>query len=72
MVGDVLDEGIVAGHMQKAEMRAIVHPSMIKAVCNALPKNDALMAPIATFVYDYVEIESKHVKKKDEMFGSKI
>lgn len=50
VVGDVLDEGVVAAHMQKATMRAVVHPPMIKAVSEALLKNGALMAPIVTFV----------------------
>lgn len=45
-VGDVLDEDFVAGQMQKAAMRAAVHPMMIKAVTNALLKGDQLLAPI--------------------------
>lgn len=58
--------------MQKAAMRAVVHYVMIKAVTDALLKNDYLMTPTATFVSNYVEKESNHVKMEKDVYGSKI
>lgn len=54
VAGDVLDEGVVAGHMEKAAMRAVVNPSMIKAVSDALLNNEDIMAPVAKGVSSYV------------------
>lgn len=57
MVGKVFDEGVVIDHMQKAAMRAVVPLATIKAVADAFFKMENLMAPIATFVSNYVEEE---------------
>lgn len=70
--GDVLDEGVFAGRMHKAAMRAVVLPLVIKTVSNALMKNDALKAQIATFVSNRVEKKSNCVKKEEELFWSNI
>lgn len=67
--GDVLKGGVVAGHMQKAAKRAVVHPSMIKAVPDALPKNNDFMAPIATLVSNYAEKKLNRVKKEEKCSG---
>lgn len=49
-IQNTLDNEAVAGLMQKAAVRAVVHPSMIETVYDALLKNDSLMASIANFV----------------------
>lgn len=66
VVGDVLDERVVAEHTQKSATRAVVHPSIIKAVFDTLLKKDD-MAPIATFVANYVEKEFICVKKEKKL-----
>lgn len=71
VAGNILEKGVVAGHMQRAAMRAVVHPSMFKAVSNALFKKDKLMAPIATFVSNHVEKESSRIKKEGKFTGSR-
>lgn len=50
VVGDILYERTVADHMQKATVKAGVHPATIKAVADALLKNNVPMASIATSV----------------------
>lgn len=65
MAGDVLDERVAAFHMQKVAVRADVHPFMIKAVSDALLKNDDLVAPTAMFLLIYVKKQSNCVKTKD-------
>lgn len=50
VAGGVLDEEVVAGYMQKAAMRAVLHSLMIKAMPDTLLMNNGLMAPIAIFV----------------------
>lgn len=52
-------------YMQRAATRARVHPSMIKAVTNALLKYDDLMALIAIVVSNYVEKLSTRDKRKN-------
>lgn len=47
-------KGFVAGHIQRSAMRGAVHPSMLIAVSNAPMEKDDLMAPIATFLSNYV------------------
>lgn len=64
MVGDALDDGVVAGHKQKAAMRAVAHPSMVKAVTDASLKGDGFIVPITTFVSNKVEKKSSRVKKE--------
>lgn len=50
-------------------MRAVVPPSMIKSVYNALLKNDNLMMPIATYASSYVKKNSKSFKEKENRVG---
>lgn len=57
--------------MQKTTIRAIVHPLMIKAVSDALLENDEDMAPVATFVSNYVQKEPKSRQERRNFFGSK-
>lgn len=52
-------------------MRATVQPSMTKAVSDTLLGNDNLVAPISTFVSNYVKKKSNHDKKKEILVGSK-
>lgn len=53
-IRNILDEGVVVGHMQRAAIRVVVHPFVIKAVFDALLHDDTLTAPIATFVLNYI------------------
>lgn len=46
----ISDKGVIAGCMQKATMRAHVHPSKIKADSDVLLENDSTTAAIAAFV----------------------
>lgn len=57
--------------MQKAVMRADVQPSTIKAVLDVFLKNKALLAAIAMFVSNYVEMESNRVKNGNEIFWTR-
>lgn len=50
VVGNGLDDGVVAGHIQKDVIRAVVYLAMKIDVADALVKNDDLMTPITTFV----------------------
>lgn len=52
-------------------MRAVVHPTVIKAVPDLLLKNDDLIVPIATFASDYVEKGSTRLKKEEDLAGSR-
>lgn len=52
-------------------MKAVVHPSLIKAVSDALLKNDNLMTPIAIFVSNYVKKELNHVRKEENVFRAR-
>lgn len=65
MIGSVIKEGVVAGHMQKAAMQVVVLLLLITAVFDALLRNVDFMAAIATFLPSYVDktvIESKKRK----------
>lgn len=72
VAGDVLNERIRAGHIHKAAMRAVVNPSMIKAVLDDLLEIDDLIAPVASFLSDCVEKKAIHVKNEKEISKSKI
>lgn len=72
VTGDVLDEEVVAGLIQNAAIRAVVHLSLIKAMSNAFLKNDDFLAPIATFVLSYVDKESNCIKMEEDIIGFKI
>lgn len=68
----ILGGGVVTSNTQRAAMRAVVRPSMIKSASNVLLKNDNLMTLIANFVSNYVEKESTRVKdEEDSLPGSK-
>lgn len=49
VIGNIPGKEVVAGRLQRTAMRAVVHPSVVKAVFDALLKSDVLMAPITTF-----------------------
>lgn len=68
---NVLDEGVVAGHIQSAASTVDMHPLMIEAASNALLKNDNLIAPIVNFVLNYIDKASNRVKKKAYCVGSR-
>lgn len=71
VAGNILDEGVVACHMQRARMRAVVCTSTIKAFSVALLKNDNLMAPVATFLSKYVDEELNCAKKEESSARSR-
>lgn len=71
VIANILDDEVVAGHMQRAATRAAVHASMSKAVFNVLLNNGNLNAPIATFVSSHVEIELTRVMKAETLDRSK-
>lgn len=52
-------------------MRAVVHPSMIKAASSTLLKNSNPKAAITSFVSSYVEREPDRVRKEKDLAGSK-
>lgn len=52
-------------------MRIVVLPSMIKAVFDALLKNDDPMAATVTYIPDYIKKESNRVKKGEEFVESR-
>lgn len=49
-----------------------MHPADIKAIANALLKNDALMPLFSAFLLGYVEKQFIRVKKDDKTIGYKI
>lgn len=55
VVGDVLDEAVVAGYIQEATMMAVLHPAIFKAVADNLLKIDDFMALLMKFVLHYVK-----------------
>lgn len=71
-VGDVHSEGVVAGHMQKVAMRAIVHPCTINFVAYAVLKNDDLMAQSRHLCRASSKKSLFVSNKKTENFGSKL
>lgn len=55
IIGDVLNEDFVAGHVQNTATRAVKHPVMNQAVTNSLLKEDLLIGLIATFLSNYIK-----------------
>lgn len=52
---NILDKEVVAGCVQRATMKAVVRPSMIKGVFDVLSKNGILVSLIATSMSNCVE-----------------
>lgn len=52
-------------------MKAFMQPAMIKVVSDAFLKNDELMAPIATFVSNYVQWKTICIIEEKEVSGSR-
>lgn len=72
VTGNVLDEKVVAGHMQKPAMRMVVHILTLRAVLDVLLKNGNLKTPIATFVPNYAERkQSDCIKDKKDLATSR-
>lgn len=55
--------------MQKTAMTAVMHSSMIKAVCDALVNIDDPMVPTAMVATNNIEKKSNRVKIKKEISG---
>lgn len=60
----ILNKGLVAGHLQRTRMIAVVHLLIIKAVYNALMKNDKISALIAAFVLNYIKKKFDRRRKR--------
>lgn len=72
VAGDVLNERVSVGHMWKAAMKAVVHPSTFKAIPDTFLKNNDLIAPIAMFMSNHAEKGSNCVKRKKKLSGLKL
>lgn len=62
IVGDALDDGVFAVRIQWVFERGFIHPVMIQAATDALPKKEQLMGFTATFVSSSAEKQSASVK----------
>lgn len=69
VAGNVFNNRVGAGHMQKTAMRAVLHHVLINAAADALLNNHDLRTPSVTFVSSYVGKESFCVKEGEGILG---
>lgn len=69
--GNVLNEGVVADVYGDVCDESGCAPLKSEAVFDAMLKNEDLIAPIALFVPIYVRKDSNHIKKEENLAGSR-